>query len=75
MDEAVWDYARDNGLVIVSKDADFRQLSFLFGNPPKVIWIQRGNCSTAAVVSLFRQRLSDLLKFGQEEDGAFLALR
>ncbi len=38
MDEAVWDYARDNGLVIVWRDADFHQLSFLFGHPPKVIW-------------------------------------
>ena len=75
MDEAVWGYAKDNGFVIVSKDSDFHQLSFLFGHPPKVIWIQRGNCSTAAVVSLLRERLSDILKFGQEEDGTFLALR
>ncbi len=74
MDEAVWGYARDNGFVIVSKDSDFHQLSFLFGHPPKVIWIRRGNCSTAAVVSLLRQRLLDILKFGRQEDGTFLAL-
>ena len=73
--EAVWGFARDNGFVIVSKDSDFHQLSFLFGHPPKVIWIRRGNCSTAAVVSLLRQRLVDILKFGREEDGTFLALR
>ena len=75
MDEAVWSYARDNGFVIVSKDSDFHQLSFLFGHPPKVIWIRRGNCSTAAVVSLLRQRLLDILKFGRQEDATFLTLR
>ena len=75
IDEAVWGYARDKGFVIVSKDSDFHQLSFLLGHPPKVIWIQRGNCSTEAVVSLLRQRRVDILKFGRAEDGAFLALR
>ena len=54
MDESIWGYAKDNGFVIVSKDSDFHQLSFLFGHPPKVIWIQRGNCSTADVLSLLR---------------------
>ena len=40
---AVWSYAAEQGLVIVSKDADFHQRSFVFGPPPKVIWIRRGN--------------------------------
>ena len=75
VDESIWEYARDNGFVIVSKDSDFHQRSFLFGHPPKVIWIQRGNCSTAAVISLLRQRLLDILQFGREEDGAFLAVQ
>jgi predicted nuclease of predicted toxin-antitoxin system len=30
----------------VSKDTDFHQRSFLFGGPPKVVWIRLGNCST-----------------------------
>jgi predicted nuclease of predicted toxin-antitoxin system len=34
-DLAVWDYAKAGGFAIVSKDADFRQLSFLYGSPPK----------------------------------------
>ena len=39
-DDLVWMHARDNGLTIVSKDADFHQRSFLFGAPPKVIWLR-----------------------------------
>jgi predicted nuclease of predicted toxin-antitoxin system len=32
-DQAVWEYAKAGGFAIVSKDADFRQLSFLYGSP------------------------------------------
>jgi len=53
-DNAVWDYAAEHGLTIVSKDADFRQRSFLEGHPPKVIWIRRGNCRTGDIETLLR---------------------
>lgn len=32
-DREIWDYAREHGYAIVSKDADFRQLAFLYGPP------------------------------------------
>jgi predicted nuclease of predicted toxin-antitoxin system len=53
-DQAVWDYARDLGYAVVSKDADFRQRTFLYGSPPKVVWIRLGNCSTRAVEIILR---------------------
>jgi len=36
-DREVWDYAAAHDFVIASKDNDFRQLSFLYGAPPKVL--------------------------------------
>lgn len=45
-DLLVWSYAEENDLMIVSKDSDMHDRSFLFGYPPKVIWIRLGNCST-----------------------------
>ncbi|MEG4584266.1 DUF5615 family PIN-like protein [Microcoleus sp. MOSTC5] len=51
IDPVVWDYAKDNDLMIVSKDADMHDLSLVFGNPPKVIWLRLGNCSTLQVVN------------------------
>jgi predicted nuclease of predicted toxin-antitoxin system len=51
-DQAIWEYATQNSLVIVSKDDDFRQRSFLHGAPPKVIWLSVGNAGTIAIVSL-----------------------
>ena len=32
-DEAVWSYALQHDLTIISKDSDFRQRSFLLGHP------------------------------------------
>lgn len=52
-DAAVWTFARDNALTIVTKDADFQEISLRLGMPPKVVWLRRGNCSvdeTAAML-------------------------
>jgi predicted nuclease of predicted toxin-antitoxin system len=38
-DVEIWNFARDNGFTIVTKDDDFRQRSFLSGAPPKVVWL------------------------------------
>lgn len=73
-DEQVWSYAAGEGLAIVSKDTDFHQRSFLFGGPPKVVWIRRGNCSTEEIARLLRQHHADLFAFDQDAQGAFLAL-
>lgn len=45
-DQTVWEHARREEYLIVTKDADFGDLCMLFGFPPKVIWIRRGNCKT-----------------------------
>ena len=73
-DATVWAYAARYGLTIVSKDADFHQLSFAVGTPPKVIWIQRGNCSTGHVETLLRAHHHDLTAFAQDQEATFLAL-
>jgi predicted nuclease of predicted toxin-antitoxin system len=73
-DGPVWEYAKQNGFVIVSKDADFHQRSFLYGHPPKVVWIRRGNCSTATVELILRAHQDDLVKFAESDQGSFLAL-
>ncbi|NKE69545.1 DUF5615 family PIN-like protein [Candidatus Manganitrophus noduliformans] len=74
LDEVVWEYAARHGLSIVSKDADFHQRSFLFGSPPKVIWVRRGNCSTSDIEAILRAHHADLLWFEQDVKSAFLVL-
>ena len=67
-------YARAHGLAILSKDSDFHQVSFLMGPPPKVIWIRRGNCSTADIEAMLRSSRTEILAFGADAEAAFLEL-
>jgi len=60
IDEVVWEYARDNNLIIVTKDADFSELGLLRSYPPKVIWIRRGNCSTNEIENLIRRHFDSI---------------
>lgn len=73
-DEAVWNYAREKDFVIVSKDSDFRQRSFLLGFPPKVIWIRAGNRSTSDIERILSKHQSDIRRFSEDATQAFLIL-
>ena len=68
-DDRIWEYARSNGFAIVTKDEDYNTLSVVRGNPPKVIWLQSSNCTTAQVEAVFRARFTDIEAF---ENDAFV---
>jgi predicted nuclease of predicted toxin-antitoxin system len=74
IDPLVWDYAKENDLMIVSKDADMHDLSLVLGNPPKVIWLRLGNCSTQQVENLLRRDLAAIESFFEDETLSLLAL-
>ena len=38
-DHEIWDRAKAEEFTIVTKDDDFSRRSFLYGAPPKVIWL------------------------------------
>jgi predicted nuclease of predicted toxin-antitoxin system len=71
-DELIWAFAREHGFTIVSKDSDFHQRSLLFGFPPKVIWIRRGNCNTEAIDQILRERRLDIERFHSDKRHAYL---
>jgi predicted nuclease of predicted toxin-antitoxin system len=71
-DHMVWEYACSNGFAIFSKDEDFQQLSFLYGGPPKVVWVCLGNCTTTDIENALRRQQTDLLMFNANDEGAFL---
>jgi predicted nuclease of predicted toxin-antitoxin system len=59
-DRVVWNYARDNGFVIVTKDSDFHELSLVRGSPPKVTWLRVGNTGKANVIRLLTENAATL---------------
>jgi predicted nuclease of predicted toxin-antitoxin system len=74
-DTIVWAFARQNGYTILSKDSDFRQLSFVHGAPPKVIWLDLGNCSTAYIEQIVSHYAAQIFAFDQNPAASFLVLQ
>lgn len=60
--------------MIVSKDADMHDLSLVFGNPPKVVCLRVGNCSTRQVEEVLRQDFEVIKLFYEDESVSLLAL-
>jgi predicted nuclease of predicted toxin-antitoxin system len=71
-DTDIWEYAKNNGFTIVSKDTDFYQRSLLHGSPPKVIWIKLGNCATHQVEQTLRDHHEDVKLFATDATATFL---
>ena len=73
-DEAIWSHALEGGYIIVTKDDDFRQRSFLRGAPPKVIWTRLGNCATSDVEAALRSRHAMVESFAADSTAALLVI-
>jgi predicted nuclease of predicted toxin-antitoxin system len=54
-DTDVWHQAKKLGYVIVTKDKDFANLSLVWSAPPKVIFLQLGNCSVQQMEDRLRR--------------------
>ena len=73
-DREVWDYARQHDYIVVTKDADFSELSLLLGFPPKVIWIRRGNCSTRDIEGLLRENYDAIVALSDAPNTGIITL-
>ena len=52
-DAEIFEKARQDGIVIISKDSDFVEMILRLGKPPQLLWITCGNVTN--------RRLQDLL--------------
>ena len=73
-DRRIWDWAKDQKFTLISKDTDFYQMSFLYGPPPKFIWLRIGNQSTDLIVKLLRLRHPLISTFIQNQTESLLVL-
>ncbi|MEW6250185.1 MAG: DUF5615 family PIN-like protein [Planctomycetota bacterium] len=73
-DAAAWDFAQRHGFIIVSKDSDFRHRSFLYGAPPKVVWLRVGNCPTPKILATLLANAEEIARFNADERAAFLII-
>jgi predicted nuclease of predicted toxin-antitoxin system len=73
-DIQIWEYAKNHGFAIASKDTDFRERSFVEGFPPKVIWLDVGNAGTAQIVALLQRQHQRVETFAGTTDASLLIL-
>ena len=73
-DATIWEFAKDNGFTIVSKDSDFQERSVLLGSPPKIIWLRAANCTTAEIENLLRAAVPVVERLLREENESCLVL-
>jgi len=73
-DEGIWNYARDNGYTIVTRDADFSDIVVRKGFPPKVIWIRRGNCTTKEIERILQLNNEAILTLQEDATIGILTL-
>ena len=61
-DKEVWQRARDDGYVIVTRDGDFQELSLVWGQPPKVIRLKTLNQTRAATLTLLLENKDAIIE-------------
>jgi predicted nuclease of predicted toxin-antitoxin system len=60
-DSEIFDAAKAQGIIFLTKDSDFVDLVNRFGSPPQVIWLTCGNTSNARLRDILRATLPEAL--------------
>jgi len=53
-DAEIWEFAKREGFVIVTKDADFNDMSVMRGHPPYIVWLRTGNSRVSQIEASIR---------------------
>ena len=73
-DPIIWEHARTENAVIISKDEDLVDRWLLNTTPVAFVWIRKGNCSNRALLEWFEPLWPEMLK-RLEEGERFIELR
>jgi predicted nuclease of predicted toxin-antitoxin system len=73
-DGIIWESARKEQAVIISKDEDFADRWLLNNEGVALVWIRKGNCSNRAFMAWFEPLWPEVLQ-RLEQGEAFIELR
>ena len=66
-DSAIANYADQNGLILITKDADFRDSHYLKNTPKKLVEINLGNILNADLLLIIENNLSKIEKLDSND--------
>jgi predicted nuclease of predicted toxin-antitoxin system len=61
-DPEIFEAAKAQGIIFITKDSDFVDLVDRFGAPPQIIWLTCGNTSNARLKEILSETLLDALE-------------
>jgi predicted nuclease of predicted toxin-antitoxin system len=67
-DMMIWQRAKADGYVLVTRDADFHEIGLVHGQPPPIIWIKAGNPSKTVALKLLLD-CREAIELAIEKDG------
>lgn len=68
-DTEIWELAGEESFILLTKDKDFYHRIGVFGPPPKVILITKGNCRNKEMLKLIRDHLDVIEDFAKSLKG------
>lgn len=74
-DNVIWSFAIKESMTIISKDNDFYSLSVLKGYPPKIIFLQIGNCSVSNLKNILLSKKEIILEFLENDVNGLLIIQ
>ena len=74
-DREIWEFARSNGLAILTADTDFLDLAISLGYPPKVILLKGCDYGNAVAETLIRRQAIRIADFLADQERAVLILQ
>jgi len=60
-DAQLWEYARSENLVMVTKDADFRIMALMENSPPKLVHVRLGNMKMQQFFNVMTKRWPEVI--------------
>jgi predicted nuclease of predicted toxin-antitoxin system len=61
-DPEIFEAAKAQGIIFITKDSDFVDMVDRFGAPPQIIWLTCGNTSNARLKEILSEMLLDALE-------------
>ena len=71
-DSEIWQYAKENNLIIITNDEDYVDLINLKGFPPKVVLFKTGNQSRLFISNFLIQRKNEIQVLVESKESGLL---